>query len=211
LVQELLDAGIITHSKSPFSAPIILVRKKDGSYRLCIDYRALNKVTIKYKFPIPLLNELLDELHGAKYFSKLDLKSRYYQICFQEEDVPKTTFYTHKGLYEFWVMLFGLFNASTTFQAVMNDLFLPYLRKFVLVFFDDILIYSKNWNSHLKHVETIFKLLEENKFYANKSKCRFRRKEIEFLCQIIQPTTLRLVSKNPRWSKSVHPPIQLHR
>ena len=148
-----------------------LLGKNNGSYILCIDDRELNKVTIEDKFPIPFIDELLDELHGAKYFSKLDLKLGYYQIRIWEEDVPKTSFCTHEGLYEFWVMSFRLSNAPATFQAVMNDLFHPYLRKFVLVFFDDILIYSKNWNSHLKHVETILKLLEENKFYANKSKC----------------------------------------
>ena len=116
LVQELLDVGIITCSKSPFSAPVILVRKKYGSYRLCIDYQALNKVTIQDKFPIPFVDELSDELHGAKYFYKLDLKSGYYQICSQEEHVLKTTFYTHEILYQFRVMSFGLSNAPSTFK-----------------------------------------------------------------------------------------------
>ena len=141
----------------------------------------LNKVTIKDKFSVLFVDELLDELHGAIHFSKLNLQSWYYQIHIRAEDVPKTTFCTHEGLYELRVMLFGLSNAPATFQSIMNVLFHPYLRMFELVFFDDIHIYSKNWNSHLKHVETILKLLEENKFYANKSKYSFRKKEIEFL------------------------------
>jgi hypothetical protein len=185
LVQELLDCGVITRSKSPLLVPVILVRKKDGSYRLCIDYRALNKITIKDNFSIPIVDELLDELHGTKYFSNLDLKSSNYQIRNWEEDVPKTSFCTHEGLYEFQVMPFNLSNALTTFQAIMKDLFCPYLQNFVLVFFDDILVYSKNWNSHIKHIETILKIVQENKFYINKSKCSFGQKEIIFLGHVI--------------------------
>jgi hypothetical protein len=134
LVQELLDCGVITRSTSPFSSLVILIRKNHRSYRLRIDYRELKKITIKDEFPIAIVDELLEELHGTKYFSKLDLKSGYYQIIIREEDVSKTAFYTHEGLYEFRVMPFCLSIAPTTFQVVMNDLFCPYLRKFVLVF-----------------------------------------------------------------------------
>jgi hypothetical protein len=180
-LQELLDKGFIRPSTSPWGCPALFVKKKDESLRLCIDYRPLNAVTIKNKYPLPRIDVLFDQLVGAKVFSKIDLCFGYHQIKIRASDIPKTAFSTRYGLYEYLVMSFGLTNAPAYFMYLMNSVFMPELDKFVVVFIDDILVYSKNEEEHAGHLYVVLQRLREHRLYAKLSKCDFWLKEIKFL------------------------------
>ena len=183
-VEELLNRDLIRPSSSPFGALVLLVKKKNGTYRMCIDYRALNKITIRNRFPIPRVDDLLDKLAGASVFSKIDLKSGYHQVRMLDSDVHKTAFCTQFGHYEFLVMPFGLTNAPATFSHMMNCIFLKH-QDCVVVFFDDILVFSKSEEEHYKHLELVFQKLKENELYINLEKSTLFQNEIEYLGHIV--------------------------
>ena len=165
-LQELLEKGLIQPNVSPWGAPVLFVKKKDGSLRLCIDYRELNRVTVKNKYPLPRIDDLFDQLAGAIVFSKIDLRSGYHQLKIKREDMPKTACRTRYGHYEFLVLPFGLTNAPTYLMDLINRLFHPFLDKFVVVFIDDILVYSKSKEEHAEHLCTMLSTLANHKLYA---------------------------------------------
>ncbi|WVZ70752.1 hypothetical protein U9M48_019394 [Paspalum notatum var. saurae] len=184
-IDELLGKGFIRPSSSPWAFPVLFVDKKDGTRRMCVDYRALNDVTIKNKYPLPRIDDLFDQLQGACVFSKIDLRSGYHQLKIRPSDIPKTAFITRFGLYEYTVMSFGLTNAPAYFMNLMNKVFMEYLDKFVVVFIDDILIYSKTEEEHEEHLRLVLQKLRDHKLYAKLSKCEFWLDRVPFLGHIV--------------------------
>ena len=184
-LEELLSKGFIRPSISPWGAPVLFVNKKDGSLRLCIDYRQLNRATIRNQYPLPRIDELFDQLQGSRVYSKIDLRSGYHQLKVRENDVSKTAFRMRYGHYEFLVMPLGLTNSLAAFMDLMNMVFSPYLDKFVIVFIDDILVYSGGPEEHAEHLRTVLQILRERQLYAKFSKCQFWLDKVDFLGHVI--------------------------
>lgn len=184
-VKDMLRSGLIQPSSSAFLSPVILVKKKDHSWCFCVDYRHLNALTVKTKYSVPVIDELLDELFGASWFSILDLRAGFHQILLMAGEEHKTTFQTHMGHYEFRVMAFGLTGAPGTFQQAMNQTLFPLLRKCALVFFDDKLIYSATLEDHLKHLQQVFELLSRDAWKVKMNKCSFAQNQVSYLGHIV--------------------------
>ncbi|GMI67523.1 hypothetical protein HRI_000421600 [Hibiscus trionum] len=209
-LQELLDRGFIRPSVSPWGAPVLFVKKKDGTMRMCIDYRQLNKLTIKNRYPLPRIDDLFDQFRGAAVFSKTDLRSGYYQLKVKDVDVPKTAFRTRYGHYEFLVMPFGLTNAHAAFMDMMNRVFHEYLDKFVMVFIDDILVYSRTEEEHEGHLRIVLQALLENQLYAKLSKCEFWRREVVFLGHVVSAEGIRVDPQKIEAVMNWKPPKSVH-
>nr|GFB94083.1 putative reverse transcriptase domain-containing protein [Tanacetum cinerariifolium] len=224
-LQELLEGCFIRLSVSPWGAPVLFVKKKDGSMRLCIDYRELNKITIRNRYPLPRIDDLFDQLQGAMHFSKIDLRLGYHQLRVKEQDVSKiafhtryghyefllrvkeqdiskTAFRTRYGHYEFLVMPFGLTNALVVFMDLMNRIFHEFLDKFVIVFIDDILVFSKSKEEHEDHLRTVLQTLRQEKLYAKFSKCEFWLSSVAFQATLFQQKELRWIQRRLRLSPS---------
>jgi hypothetical protein len=184
--------------------------QEDGSLRMVYDYRYLNKITIKNRYPLPRIDDLLDSVSGMKYFTSLDLTSGYYQIRITEEDVPQTAFWTPFGLYQFKMLTFGLTNAPATFQSVMNDMLRPYIGKFIVVYLDNILIFSKTSKERLSHLGQVLQTLRENQFYANPKKCSFMKEEISFLGHRVSANGLKVDQKKVRAVADWRVPKDVH-
>ena len=191
-LQDLLSKGFIRPSVSPWGAPVLFVKKKDGTMRMCIDYRQLNKVKVKNKYPLPHIDDLFDQLQGASLFSKIDLRSGYHQLKIRASDIPKTALRTRYVHYEFLVMSFGLTNAPAAFMELMNGVFRPYLDSFVIVFIDDILVYYKTEEDHVRHLRIVLQRLREEKLYAKFSKCEFWLTSVTFLGHVVSKEGIRV-------------------
>ncbi|GJV20533.1 putative nucleotidyltransferase, ribonuclease H, partial [Tanacetum coccineum] len=199
-LQELLEKGFICPSSSLWGAPVLFVKKKDGYFRMCIDYRELNKLTVKNCYPLPRIDDLFNQLQGSSVYSKIDLQSGYHQLHIKEEDIPITAFRTRYGHFEFQVMPFGLTNAPAVFMDLMNRVCKPYLDKFVIVFIDDILVYSKDEEEHGKHLKIILELLKKEILYAKFSKCDFWLDSVQFLGHVIERSGVHK-NKKYEWGK----------
>src|SRR3954449_2203316 len=195
-----LAKGFIRPSSSPWGCPVLFVMKKDGTERMCVDYRPLNLAMIKNKYPLPRINDLYDQLAGSCVFSKMDLRLGYHQIKIRNEDIPKTAFTTRYGLYEYTVMSFGLTNAPATFSRLMNSVFMEYLDKFVVVYLDDILVYSKSKEEHEEHLRCVLNKLRENRLYAKFSKCEFWLPQVTYLGHVI---SAKGIAVNPETVKTI--------
>nr|GEY28434.1 putative reverse transcriptase domain-containing protein [Tanacetum cinerariifolium] len=185
-LKELSDKGFIRHSSSPWGALVLFVKKRNGSFRMCIDYQELNKLTVKNRYPLPRIDDLFDQHQGTSVYSKIEMRSGYHQLRVQEEDLPKTAFRTRYGHYEFQVMPFGLTNAPTVFMHIVNRVCKPYLDKFVIDFIDDILIYSKDEKEHEEHLKAILELLKKEELFIEgfskvaKPMTKLTQKKVEF-------------------------------
>jgi hypothetical protein len=210
-LQDLLEKGFIRPSSSQWGCLAIFVKKKDQTLRMCVDYRPLNEVTIKNKYPLPWIDILFDQLTGGRVFSKIDLSSGYHQIRIRPENIlPKTAFTTRYGLFEYLVMSFGLTNAPAHFTYLMNSVFMPELDKFVVVFIDDILIYSKNEEGHAKHLRIVLTRLREHQLYAKFSKCAFWLEEIQFLGHVLSAKGIAVDPSKVKDILEWKPPTAVH-
>ncbi|GKA03120.1 putative reverse transcriptase domain-containing protein [Tanacetum coccineum] len=212
-LKELQEKGFIRPSLSPWGAPILFVKKKDGSFRMCIDYRELNKLTVKNRYPLLRIDDLFDQLQGSQFFLKIDLRSGYHQLRVHKDDIPKTAFRTRYGHFEFTVMPFGLTNAPTVFMDLMNRVCTPYHDKFVIVFIDDILIYSKTREEHVEHLRLVLELLKKEKLYAKFSKWEFWLRKVQFLRHVINGNGIHVnpskIEAVKNW-KAPRTPIEVH-
>jgi hypothetical protein len=209
-LKDLLDKGFICLSSSPWGCPALFVSKKDNDLHLCVDYRPLNAVTIKNKYPLPRIDILFDQLVGAQVFSKIDLRSGYHQIKIRDEDIPKTAFSMRYGLYEYLVMSFGLTNAPAHFMYLMNSVFMTELDNFVVVFIDDILVYSKSTEDHEEHLRVVLRRLQGHRLYAKFSKCEFWINEVTFLCHVISSEGITVDPSKVRDVLDWEPPKSVH-